>query len=55
MGCIFYTENQKISEQKSLLGDIMKYHVWGYNFEKYESSLKKGTIPKYIVKVWTGR
>jgi len=55
MGCIFYTENQKISQQKSLLGDIMKYHVWGYNFEKYESSLKKGTIPKYIVKVWTGR
>ena len=55
MGCIFYTENQKISEQKSLLGDIMKYHVWGYNFENYESSLKKGNIPKYIVKIWTGR
>ena len=55
MGCIFYTENQKISEQKSLLGDIMKYHVWGYNFETYESSLKKGIIPKYIVKIWTGR
>ena len=55
MGCIFFTENQKISGKKSLFGNIMKYQTWGYSFDEYMSSLKKGTIPKAVVKVWTGR
>jgi len=55
MGCIFFTENQKISEKKSLFGNIMKYQTWGYSFDEYMASLKKGTIPKAVVKVWTGR
>ena len=55
MGCIFFTENEKISKKKSLFGDIMKTQKWGYNFDEYINNLKKGTIPGRIVKVWTGR
>jgi len=55
MGCIFFTENIKIAKNKSLFGDIMKYQTWGYNFDQYMESFKKGTIPKLVVKVWTGR
>lgn len=54
-GCIFFTEYQNIIKQKSLFGDIMKYQIWGYTYDEYINNLKKGTIPKYIVKVWTGR
>jgi hypothetical protein len=54
-GCIFFTENQKILNQKSLFGDIMKYHKWGYSYDEYISSFKKGVVPKIVVKVWTGR
>jgi hypothetical protein len=54
-GCIFFTECQNILKYKSLLGDIMTYQTWGYSYDKYMSNLKKGTIPKGIVKVWTGR
>jgi len=55
MGCIFFTDNQKISGKKSLFGDIMKYQTWGYTFDEYIDNLKKGTIPRNVVKVWTGR
>jgi hypothetical protein len=55
MGCIFFMENKNISQKKSLFGDIMKYQTWGYTFDIYMENLKKGTIPKSIVKVWTGR
>lgn len=55
MGCIFFTENIKITKKKSLFGNIMQYQTWGYNFDQYMDSLKKGTIPKRVVKVWTGR
>jgi hypothetical protein len=55
MGCIFFTENTKILKKKSLFGNIMKYQTWGYNFDQYEANLKKGTIPRHVVKVWTGR
>jgi hypothetical protein len=55
MGCIFFTENQKIHHVKSLFGDIMKYQKWGYSFDSYEDDLKKGTIAKSVVKIWTGR
>lgn len=54
-GCIFFTESKNILKQKSLLGNIMKYQTWGYTFDQYMINLKKGTIPKAIVKVWTGR
>jgi hypothetical protein len=55
MGCIFFTENTKISKTKSLFGNIMHYQKWGYTFDQYMGDLKKGTIPKHVVKVWTGR
>lgn len=54
-GCIFFTENKKIVNQKSLLGDIMKYQTFGYSYDQYMNSLKKGTVPRVVVKVWTGR
>ena len=53
-GCIFSTET-KITNRKSLLGNIMKYQKWGYTYDEYMVDLKKGTIPKSIVKIWTGR
>jgi hypothetical protein len=55
MGCIFFTESQKIAVKKSLFGDIMKYQRWGYTFDEYMDCFKKGTLPKSVVKVWTGR
>ena len=54
-GCIFFTECQNILKQKSLLGDIMKYHKWGYTYHEYIEEFKKGNIKMPIVKVWTGR
>lgn len=54
-GSIFFTESSNLFAIKSLLGDIMKYQTWGYTYDEYMSNLKKGTIPKFVVKVWTGR
>lgn len=54
-GAIFFTENPKILNKKSILGDIMKYQKWGYSFKDYEDDLKNRKLPKVIVKVWTGR
>lgn len=54
-GCIFFTECQNIVNQKSLFGDIMKYQRWGYSYDEYMDNLKKGTVPKPAVKIWTGR
>jgi hypothetical protein len=57
LGAIFFTEYQcqKKINRKSLLGNIMKYERWGYSYNDYKSDLKKGTITKGIVKIWTGR
>jgi hypothetical protein len=55
LGCIFFAENPKITASKSLFGNIMEYHKWGYTFEQYENDLKKNRVPRYVVKVWTGR
>jgi len=56
MGCIFFTENPNINKRKSILGDIMTYHLWGnYNYNMYENDFRKGCIPKAVIKVWTGR
>lgn len=53
-GCLFFTESI-ITPKKSLLGNIMNYQKWGYTYDEYINDLKKGTIPRGIVKVWTGR
>lgn len=55
LGCIFFTEYNKIINQKSLFGDIMKYQTWGYSYNEYVNNLKTGKIPQSVVKVWTGR
>ena len=56
MGCIFFTENPKISRKKSLFGDIMKYQRWGYSFNEYMNQLKKKKVVlRPVIKVWTGR
>jgi len=55
-GCIFFTENPQILRKKSIFGNISKHQKWGrYSFDEYMLNLKKGTIPNYVVKVWTGR
>jgi hypothetical protein len=54
-GAMFFTESPKMVNTKSLFGDIMKYQTWGYSFDQYMENLKKGTIPRGVVKVWTGR
>jgi hypothetical protein len=56
MGCIFYSENPNILKIKSLFGDITLHYSYAtYTFEQYMQHLKKGTIPRNVVKVWTGR
>jgi hypothetical protein len=57
LGAIFFTEyqSQKNIGRKSLLGDIMKYQKWGYSYNDYQVDLKKGTIAKGVIKIWTGR
>ena len=56
IGCLFFTQDKNLFKNKALFGDIMLYQKWcGYSFDKYMSDLKKGTIPKAVVKVWTGR
>ena len=54
-GCIFFTEYKAISNIKSLLGNIFTYQTWGYSYDQYENDIKKGKLPKAIVKVWSGR
>jgi len=54
-GAIFFTECPSLFSKKSLFGNIMTYQQWGYSFDQYMSDLKKGTIPRVVVKVWTGR
>lgn len=54
-GSIFCTESHKILKLGSIFGNIMKYQRWGYSYDEYIEDFKKGTIPKAIIKVWTGR
>jgi hypothetical protein len=54
-GVIFSIESPKLLLKKSLLGNIMTYQQWGYSFDQYMTDLKKGTIPRFTIKVWTGR
>lgn len=56
MGCIFSSEYPQLRITKSLFGDILKYPLSGnYNYNMYETDLKKGTIKRPVVKIWTGR
>jgi hypothetical protein len=56
-GCLFYTEYPQLakSAKKALLGTIHSYQTWGYTYSQYEKDVKERTIPKTIVKIWTGR
>lgn len=54
-GVMFFSENQKIMDKKSIFGNIMKYQKWGYSYQDYQNDIKKGNLPKAIIKVWTGR
>jgi hypothetical protein len=56
MGVIFSKEMKKKKLYKSIFGNIMNYEKWGYSFDNYEKDLYiKKRLPKYIIKVWTGR
>lgn len=54
-GTIFVTEYPSLLKQKSLFGDIFQYQTWGYSYDQYENDIKQKKLPKYIVKIWTGR
>ena len=54
-GIIFFTESPNLFHNKSLFGDIMKYQKWGYSYDDYIINLKKGNIPRNVVKIRTGR
>ena len=56
MGFIFCTEYPMTNISKSVFGNIMKYPLTGrYTYDMYDTDLKKGTIKKGVVKVWSGR
>lgn len=56
IGCIFFTEDRELHKNISLFGNIRMHHKWRmYTFEQYENDLKKGTVPRAVVKIWTGR
>jgi hypothetical protein len=55
LGCIFSIECPKIFIMKSLFGNIFKYQKWGYTYEQYENDRSNKTLPKPVIKVWTGR
>ena len=56
LGCIFCTEYPRTNISKSIFGDILRYPSSGrYTYDMYETDLKKGTIPRSVIKVWTGR
>jgi len=55
MGAICCIEVPTLNMKKSLFGRIFNYQRWGYSYEEYIEDFKNGRLPKYIVKVWTGR
>jgi len=56
LGVIFFLNSKNLYKNKSLLGNIMTYCVWGFSYNDYNNFLesKKGA-PLPLVKVWTGR
>jgi hypothetical protein len=56
LGCIFSKENPGLVNKKGAFGNIMDvYQSYEYTFDHYMTDLKKGTLPAYVIKVWTGR
>jgi hypothetical protein len=55
MSILFFEEYTKLQIVHSLFGDIFRYQNFGYSYESYQNDLKKGVVPRYVVKVWTGR
>ena len=55
MSILFFEEYKGLQTIHSLFGDIFRYQKFGYSYENYIADLKKGVIPRYVVKVWTGR
>jgi hypothetical protein len=54
-GIIFSSEKKQIYKNKSLFGKIFNYQNFGYSYDEYINDINNNKIPKYIVKVWTGR
>ena len=54
-GAIFCAEYPTLLKHNSLLGNIMTYQAWGYSYDEYTDDLQTGTIPRKVVKIWTGR
>ena len=56
MGCIFFTESTTLYKTKSLFGNITNHYNYSkYSFDEYSEQLINNEIPRYIIKVWTGR
>ena len=55
MGALFNTECPKTLAIGSLLGDIMEYRPFGYNYDEYIAHLRVKKLIRPVVKVWTGR
>jgi hypothetical protein len=58
IGCI--VSNERKSNRNSLLGNIHLYQKYcknkfNYTYKHYISDFQKGKLPKFIIKVWTGR
>jgi hypothetical protein len=54
-GILFNTEYPTLLKRKSLLGDIFLYQQWGYSYEQYKNDVNFKRLPRYTVKIWTGR
>jgi len=55
LGCIFSIECPRLFLMKSLFGSIFKHQKWGYAYEEYETDRVNKSLPKAVIKVWTGR
>ena len=54
-GIIFSSEKKSNYKNKSLFGKIHNYQNFGYSYDEYINDINNNKIPRYIVKVWSGR
>lgn len=54
-GIIFSLESPNVLKLKSILGDIQRYHRWGYDWEEYYHDFLSKRVPRPVIKVFTGR
>ena len=54
-GIIFSLESKTKFKNKSLFGYIHSYQNFGYSYDEYINDINNNKIPRYIVKVWSGR